>query len=195
MRKLLDRACRWSHSLGFGVQSTSAYRFIRYVVNEHCPYYGYADLRERYPGLSDEDRRRGELLLRLANHVQPQVAVLLGHGVEAEDYIKAGCHKARVEQMAEGLSTKDYQKLLEPLEHIGLCCVASLSEGPDFLRAALSQVTTNAVFMVEGINESEHSQQLWQELIADSRVGVSYDLKRFGLLCFDHRVYKQNYKI
>ena len=30
---------------GFGVQSPSAYAFIRYVINEHYPYYAYQELR------------------------------------------------------------------------------------------------------------------------------------------------------
>ena len=31
---------RIKYCRGFGVQSPSAYRFIRYVINEHYPYYG-----------------------------------------------------------------------------------------------------------------------------------------------------------
>ena len=38
---------RMSYSRGFGVQSPSAYRFIRYVISEHYPYYAYADLRKK----------------------------------------------------------------------------------------------------------------------------------------------------
>ena len=37
---------RINHCRGFGVQSPSAYAFIRYVVNEHYPYYAYEDLRK-----------------------------------------------------------------------------------------------------------------------------------------------------
>lgn len=32
---------RAHHSRGFGVQSPSAYSFVRYVINEHYPYYSY----------------------------------------------------------------------------------------------------------------------------------------------------------
>lgn len=195
LRQLIDHACRWSHSLGFGVQSTSAYRFIRYVVNERCPYYGYADLRERYPGMSEEDRRRGELLLRLANHVQPGLALLFGHGEVARDYILAGCRKARVELMKTGFRTPDYRRLLATLGNVDLCCVAAVAGNQDFLQAALNRATPRSIFLVEGINGSEEAKTAWQSLVSDPRVGVSYDLKSFGLLCFDHRVYKQDFKI
>ena len=46
---------RWSiwlrrakYSRGFGVQSPSAYQFIRYVLTEHYPYYAYQPLHLRH---------------------------------------------------------------------------------------------------------------------------------------------------
>ena len=35
--------CRCKYCRGFGVQSPSAYSFIRYVINEHYPYYAYSE--------------------------------------------------------------------------------------------------------------------------------------------------------
>ena len=42
---------RVRYSRGFGVQSPWAYRFIRYVVNEHYPYYKYEHLAEQVYGM------------------------------------------------------------------------------------------------------------------------------------------------
>ena len=58
---------RMSHSRGLGVQSPSAYRFIRYVISEHYPYYAYDDLRKKYPALDWLTRKRMELYFRLSN--------------------------------------------------------------------------------------------------------------------------------
>ena len=42
-------AVRIGHCRGFGVQSPWAYRMVRYVINEHWPYYAYAPLAARFP--------------------------------------------------------------------------------------------------------------------------------------------------
>ena len=54
-------------SRGFGVQSPSAYAFIRYVINEHYPYYAYQELQERLSWFDKRGHQTGRLLLRLAN--------------------------------------------------------------------------------------------------------------------------------
>ena len=48
---------------GFGIQSPTDYAFVRYVVNEHWPYYAYEEL-------TDKDwltEKLGRLYFRLAN--------------------------------------------------------------------------------------------------------------------------------
>ena len=39
---------RIAYCRGFGVQSPSAYSFIRYVINEHYPYYAFDELNEKH---------------------------------------------------------------------------------------------------------------------------------------------------
>ena len=60
---------RIHHCRGFGIQSPTDYAFVRYVVNEHWPYYAYDELHE------DQWLREklGRLYLRLANWRQPSV--------------------------------------------------------------------------------------------------------------------------
>ena len=82
---------RIGHCRGFGIQSPTDYRFVRYVVNEHWPYYAYAQLGK------DEDRLRrklGRLCFRLANHLQPKAVADLTE-LYAE-YLAAGCKRADV---------------------------------------------------------------------------------------------------
>ena len=60
----LERLWIWLTRLtrcrGFGIQSPSAYSFVRYVVNEHYPYYAYADLTNSHPQLGKRSRKLGE---------------------------------------------------------------------------------------------------------------------------------------
>ena len=70
----LERLWIWLTRLtccrGFGIQSPSAYSFVRYVVNEHYPYYAYADLCQQLPNISKRERKLGEFFFRLANFAQ-----------------------------------------------------------------------------------------------------------------------------
>ena len=66
---------RIAYCRGFGIQSPSAYAFVRYVINEHYPYYAYRQLDSAAPSLSRADRKRMRLCLRVANQLQPQYIV------------------------------------------------------------------------------------------------------------------------
>lgn len=84
--------CRCKYCRGFGVQSPSAYSFIRYVINEHYPYYAYSELEERYEMPGRLQHKLGRLLFRLANYWQPEKC----YSIESLyfPYINAGCHKS-----------------------------------------------------------------------------------------------------
>ena len=66
---------RIGHCRGFGIQSPWAYSLVRYVINEHFPYYAYADLDAGFPGADAVRRKTGRFFLRLANYVQPATVV------------------------------------------------------------------------------------------------------------------------
>jgi len=81
---------------------------VRYVVNEHWPYYAYRTLRRKYPRLSGDERRLCELALRVANWRQPLTAVVCGDGLRARDiYIRCGCNRCNVVAAPEEASTID----------------------------------------------------------------------------------------
>ena len=57
---------RWRHCRGFGVQSPSDYSFIRYVINEHYPYYAYDELYDQL-NVDKLKKKKADLLFRIAN--------------------------------------------------------------------------------------------------------------------------------
>ena len=92
LRRWLVWAGRIGRCRGFGVQSPWAYRMVRYVINEHWPYYAYGPLAARFPGLDVTERRVCELCLRLANYLQPARTVSCGVDGDALGcYVRAGC--------------------------------------------------------------------------------------------------------
>ena len=78
---------RIRHCRGFGIQSPSDYWLVRYVINEHWPYYQYEMLGQDDGWLR---RKLGRLYFRLANWLQPDMIV----SDDYQDYLSAGCHKA-----------------------------------------------------------------------------------------------------
>ena len=77
---------RMRHSRGFGVQSPYDYRFIRYVINEHWPYYAYDELKESVTDIDTKTRKLCRLYFRLANWRQPRYIV--DYRPETDAYMK-----------------------------------------------------------------------------------------------------------
>lgn len=78
---------------GFGIQSPTDYGFVRYVINEHWPYYAYSRLR-------DDDwltRKLGRLYFRLANWKQPSAMLPDRY----QEWWLAGCQKVRFVEHAD----------------------------------------------------------------------------------------------
>lgn len=160
---------RAPHSRGFGIQSPTDYWFVRYVVNEHWPYYQYAEL-----GDGDDWLRRklGRLYLRLANWLQPRLVVTSDY----RDYFRAGCRRAEIRP--EG----------DPPALVRL----TVEEGMPALERAYGMADARSLLVVEGI---WRDQELWRQVVADERTGTTFDLYYCGVVMFDKKRDKHHYII
>ena len=158
---------RIRHCRGFGIQSPTDYRFVRYVINEHWPYYAYAKLGE------GDDRLRcklGLLYFRIANEVQPKTIV---DWVGFHDYLQAGCRKARFCDEAVDIdlalvSVKtDYQRLFQECNERSVVVFHDIYRHPSY----------------------------WHCIENDKRVTVSFDLYYCGIVMFDPKRQKHIYII
>jgi hypothetical protein len=158
---------RIGHCRGFGIQSPTDYRFVRYVVNEHWPYYAYAHL-----GKDDDRLRRklGRLCFRLANHLQPKAVADLTE-LYAE-YLMAGCKKAYV---THALTDDATFVIAPPTESMG---------------ALLARCGNGTTLMVEDIG---HHASAWQQVMDYSRATVTFNLYYCGIAFFDPQRQKKNY--
>lgn len=161
---------RIHHCRGFGIQSPTDYWLVRYVINEHWPYYRYASLGEDDSWLR---RKLGRLYMRLANWRQPATIV----AADYHDYWHAGCNKARLCADAEGKVE---------LLHV------DISEAPTVLDLTDGRRDNRSVIVVEGL---WRNRAAWRQLTADRRVRISFDLYYCGLLLFDDKRSKKNYII
>ena len=161
---------RIGHCRGFGIQSPNDYWFVRYVINEHWPYYQYKELGHEDDWLA---QKLGRLYFRLANWRQPYVVVDAG----ASPYWQAGCHRAEVKARADA-----------PIELMKLC--AGQTDCRQRVDEAMTLADSQTVIVIEHLFRN---QQLWHDIVADSRVRVSFDLYYCGILFFDHKREKRNY--
>lgn len=180
---------RIKYCRGFGVQSPSAYRFIRYVINEHYPYYAYDELRKELTRLDSLTRKRMELYFRVANFRQ---ASLWLDFCERNDviatYVGRGCHATQVRRITDLRQiTAD-----DRIEVLRICPTAG-SEA--VLEAALQQADDHTLFIIEDIGYNDTAKRMWQKLLESDLTSVSYDLYYLGIAFFDRKRYKANYVV
>ena len=167
LRRMLVWLSRITHCRGFGIQSPTDYAMVRYVINEHWPYYQYDVIGEGDDWLT---RKTGRLLMRLANWRQPGV-------IESDnyhDYLSAGCRKAAFGESVE--------MIVLPIEKADEVAV----------NAIYNKVDDNSLLIVDGL---WRDKERWQRIAAGSRAVTVFDLYYCGILLFDSKRNKQYYII
>lgn len=186
---------RMKYSRGFGVQSPWAYRFIRYVINEHYPYYEYTHLNHEVYGINKFARKLCRLYFRVANYCQPNLVVDYGSSTTAyRSYFKAGCKSCNVVQISA--DDKGMNKIINLLEENPTIDVARVSLKGDYRKVVdelMNHVSRKSLFIIQRIKKNKETEAYWNELIADERTGITFDLYYCGIIFFDHKKFKQNY--
>lgn len=75
------------------------------------------------------------------------------------------------------------------------CLVRTEATDAEELHKQLAQATAQTVMMVEGIHRTTQTKKSWKQLVSNTKVGVSFDCLDFGLLFFDKKMHKCNYRI
>ena len=176
---------RMRYSRGFGVQSPYDYRFIRYVVNEHWPYYAYDELEQSVQGLDKKTRKLCRLYFRLANWRQPHYIVDYRPETEAYmKYMQAGCKGASPEP-SEGKG----ERTLE------LGRMSLTGDYKAFYEQVKERVDARSVLVIERIKRDKETKAFWETVKQDERTGVTFDLYYCGIVFFNKKRYKQNYVV
>ena len=156
---------RIGHCRGFGIQSPSDYWLVRYVINEHWPYYQYERL-----GRNDDwlTRKQGRLCFRIANWRQPAVI----ESSAFRDYLQAGCRKAVWGESSE------------------LVVLSLEGDWRSRLSYIYNKVSADSVLVVTGLSKV---RDVWREIVNDERAVLTFDLYYCGIVLFDKKRDKKNY--
>ena len=177
--------CRYSR--GFGIQSPNDYYFVMNVINEHAPFYAYSDLKQCFPHVYRRKRRMAELLLRLANWLQPEkVALLSNVDPIYVEYIKAGCNKAIVSANWKSNETKMFVIDRDAVNR----SVAIDSAYPSIDSILSTDETVIVITDIYGTNKS-----LWNELLERGTSIIIFDLYYIGIILCKKNRYKIKYNL
>ena len=186
-------------SRGFGVQSPSAYAFIRYVINEHYPYYAYQELKERLVHLDRRQHKLGRLLLRLANFWQPEISIC--NDSLFEDYLHAGCRKVKWVELEHPIQTdylllKDNLLLNEAWGKKRMMVINLEKMGMKEVRTQVLPLCDDQTMLVLlGNLYREKRGEEWLHLQESDYCGITYDLYSLGIIFFDKKKFKQHYRM
>ncbi len=185
---------RVRYSRGFGVQSPWAYRFIRYVVNEHYPYYKYKHLAEQVYGIDKTTRKLCKFYFRLANYQQVHTFVDCYPTSSCyKIYVDAGCQKTNYYRITEATSEEEMIRLFSNIGEYSMLRVPLVANYRTVVDKALDHLPSSSVLIIENFKRDKEAQKYWSELISDSRTGVSFDLYYCGVLFLNNDMVKQSY--
>lgn len=181
---------RFHRCRGFGVQSPSDYSFIRYVINEHYPYYAYTDLRRAMPDADPLAHRLGSLYFRIANHLQPTLIADIYPTTDAyAAYMHAGCRRAVITHDTADISRADMLR-------ITLSDDTTHTEGyAAIIRNAIATARPGSIVILEGINRNRATRTLWRSIRQDKHAVITFDLHYAGLILFPPNRYLQHYTV
>lgn len=202
----LSRICIWISRIGccrgFGIQSPWAYSFVRYVINEHYPYYAYGMLRAAFSRLSVIERKMGELYFRLVNFLQPSRVLFL---FPTDDrltglrrrYIRSGCGRcefAEIEKHDGSLSEDTSRPILDTSHPVLVCCDSSLVSA-DMIMSMVGRLRKGDMILIEDIKANKDSRMMWRDLRNILSGALMFDLFYCGIVYVDADRYMQHFKI
>jgi len=180
---------RCHYTRGFGVQSPSAYRFIRYVINEHYPYYAYDELAHLLSEGDAVTAKLARLYFRLANFCQAECWTLAVENAEVKgEYVVAGCRKTNIADCVDGYE-------LDVIAKADVCVMTLESHWQRMFDAFAADARANSMLVVEDIYASKEARRIWKKIIRDNRTVVTYDLYYCGIVFFDRSMHKQHYVV
>lgn len=199
LKQILIWLKRFRYRCGYGVHSPFAFDFITNVVYEKASYYAYGEIESNIHAgraaaikqKSCQSKRVNRLLLRLVNRVQPETIIDAGkQGLDAS-YLQAGKRSAEyIPLLSENIADfspiqqVDFLYIDHP-ENVGL--VENLYE------YGVNRTTSRSMIVIRGIYHSDAMDAFWKQVVADERVGITFDLYDLGILFFDHSKIKQHY--
>lgn len=101
-------------------------------------------------------------------------------------------------RVVQGTAEEKLQEVMGELDTLDLLFVNDCASGSDLddrIGVCMPKTASQTIFVVEGIYANESMTASWKRLQADSRVRVTVDLFRYGLVFFKDNLQKEDYYV
>lgn len=205
------------HHNGHGVHSPFVFSLITKVISENAHYYAYKDIEDYLQEQKFQksgNKKYDRLVFRLVNHFKSQNILELGSGFGLTS-LYATAPSQKVECCCVELSEKkrkyaeaiylNYNRKIELLAEDSIkteekkdCIIVNLDNYPlsyEWFHEHLLPLCSEKTFIIlKGIRTKRQNQVLWRKLKRNQRVSVSIDMFNSGILFFNNKLYKRNYR-
>ncbi|KAA6331412.1 hypothetical protein EZS27_019978 [termite gut metagenome] len=201
LKRPFIRLIRLRYRCMYNVHSPFAFNLITQVIYEKKPYYAYEEVkteekkqvRLRGKNRIRESKKIKRLLFRLVNMAQPDTIVDVGTLSFSSLYLQAG--KLSADYVSASDLTELFLEKDMPVDFLYLHNYKNPALVEEVFQVCAGRICKQSVFVIEGIGYSKQMKNLWKQMMADDRVGTTFNLYHVGILFFDTAKVKQHYNV
>lgn len=189
---------RMPRTYGFGVQSPFAYRFVREVVCGHTPITksvsngfvnGELDRSLQLNSTSSSSSTFGSLP-KGQKLVYRLLSRLYSFSHADACFVPSDCNDSVLCDMLSSLGCR-IDKCFPSIQEVKFSVISTQFRDYHLL---LELMAEDGMLIVLGIRTHRRDYDYWKLLISDPRAFVSFDLYDLGVIFFDPKMYKRNYR-
>ena len=188
------------NTTGEGIHSPYLFHLVRFVIRDTNPFYCFAEIERKKAQLMNCEERTdvGQMAFRVVNFMsqhekRPLNIVEVGATTGIITAYLASPNSTNKVVQADEDSLYKYAR--ERIDVAYVHCGFTNEEVRNMADFVLPRLTEKGVLMIEGVHDSEETEQVWKMLKNDKRVTTSIDVLHAGLLFVDKHYLKRHYII
>lgn len=190
---------RFLHRHGFGIQSPWAYSLVTGVLFCKSSYYAFDELKRKFP----KNQKHNKQLFRLVNALKPTEAIIITDekNIQVAEAAKAYISAANNTVPVTTVNTVDESSIIDTLNQI-----FPIQRKISMLYFCTSNVPKSVLQWLDDGHTDDKSVLItdksklrksgfWKQVLLEPSATATFDLGSRGIVFFDPKRIKQNYKL